>query len=256
MNVLLTNDDGIYANGLWELYKCFYGKHKVTVIAPDRERSAVSHGITIRDPLRANLIEVCDGYVGYAVNGTPADCVKLGILEILKSKPDIVISGINPGANVEINIHYSGTVAAAKEAALFGIPSIAVSIEEYNAMHYEDAACFVKSLTDLVFEKGMPFGTFLNVNIPDKPKNKISGIIISRQGTKRQTMRFDKRIDPRSTNYYWLGYDNYTFEGNIEVDGDALMSNYISITPLKCDMTDYAMLQTLTQWEINSIVGN
>ena len=129
MNILLTNDDGIYAKGLWALYAKFARRHCVTVVAPDRERSAVGHGITLYQPLRTNRVNINNGFTGYAVNGTPADCVKMGLMEILDSKPDMVISGINPGANVGVNINYSGTVAAAKEAALYNVPAIAVSIQ-------------------------------------------------------------------------------------------------------------------------------
>ena len=128
MDVLLTNDDGIYAQGLWALYNRFAEKHKVAVVAPDRERSAIGHAITLHQPLRATRISLNGDTGGYAVNGTPADCIKLGILEILAIRPDVVVAGINPGANVGANLNYSGTVAAAKEAALCGTIGIAVSI--------------------------------------------------------------------------------------------------------------------------------
>ena len=128
MKVLLTNDDGIYAGGLQALYQRFSRRHEVTVIAPDRDCSAVSHGITLHEPLRASTVSV-NGLTGYAVSGTPADCIKLGIVELLDARPDIVISGINPGANVGVNINYSGTVSAAREAALYGVPAIAVSVQ-------------------------------------------------------------------------------------------------------------------------------
>jgi 5'-nucleotidase len=140
MNVLLTNDDGIYAPGLEALYKHLAARHSVSVIAPDREQSAVGHGITLDKPLRTNRVFVNHAFQGYAVSGTPADCIKMGVLEILKSKPDIVISGINPGANVGVNINYSGTVAAAKEAALYGILAMAVSIHSREVQSYEEAA--------------------------------------------------------------------------------------------------------------------
>ena len=128
MNVLLTNDDGIRAEGLWALYKQLAKKHDVSVIAPDRERSAVGHAITLDRPLRAKRVAVHNGMMGYAVTGTPADCIKLGLYEILENRPDIVVAGINPGANLGVNVNYSGTVAAAKEAALFGIIGMSVSI--------------------------------------------------------------------------------------------------------------------------------
>ncbi|MBW2568562.1 MAG: 5'/3'-nucleotidase SurE [Deltaproteobacteria bacterium] len=253
MNIFLTNDDGIYATGLWALHQRFVKNHSVTVIAPDRERSAVGHGITLYKPLRLTKVTVNGGYTGYSVNGTPADCVKLGILEILDSKPDIVISGINPGANVGININYSGTVAAAKEAALYGIPAIAVSIHGKEIENYNDATCFIKMLAENVYENKLPFGTILNVNIPDMPKEKIAGVKISRQSVIPLDEYIEKRIDPRNRTYYWQACNSQTSFEKSEIDGAALGQNYISITPIKCDTTDYATLETLKKWDINKL---
>ncbi|MBN1932920.1 MAG: 5'/3'-nucleotidase SurE [Desulfobacterales bacterium] len=250
MNILLTNDDGIQAEGLWALFRRFAPKHFVTVVAPDRERSAVGHGITLHKPLRADRVNVSPGYFGYAVNGTPADCIKLGLLEILDSKPDIVISGINPGANVGVNINYSGTVSAAKEACLYGIPAIAVSIYGYEIDNYDDDAAFIEALTDEVGEKGLPFGTFLNVNIPNIPMEEIAGVWVSKQGITLFSEYFEKRVDPRNRTYYWQGCDSQTFEKNPDIDGAVVCRNFISITPIKCDMTDYKMLEDLRHWNI------
>ena len=250
MKVLLTNDDGIYAQGLWALYKRFAGDHDVTVIAPDRERSAVGHGITLNEPLRTTYVEVNGGYKGYAVTGTPADCIKLGVLEILDEKPDIVISGINPGANVGVNINYSGTVAAAKEAALYGMTAIAVSIQGTELNNYDDTAFFIEVLSKKVFENGLPFGTFLNVNIPDMPVKETAGLRFSRQGVKFCSDYFEKRIDPRNRTYYWQGCDSQFLDNSSDVDSAAIYDNFISITPIKCDMTDYKMLEDLKKWNI------
>jgi 5'-nucleotidase len=250
MNILLTNDDGIYAQGLWALYKRFAPQHSVTVVAPDRERSAVGHGITLHRPLRTTWIEVNNGFQGHAVSGTPADCIKLGLMEILDKRPDMVISGINLGANVGININYSGTVAAAKEAALYEVPAIAVSVQGQAAVNYDDAACFISQLAEHVFEKGLPFGTILNVNIPDIPMEKVAGIRISRQATELYTEYLDKRIDPRNRTYYWHGHVAQTPFKSPDADAVALDENYISITPIKCDMTDYSLLEDLKEWEI------
>ncbi len=250
MNILLTNDDGIYAEGLWALYEKFVRRHSVTVVAPDRERSAVGHGITLYQPLRTTLININSGHTGYAVNGTPADCVKIGLMEILDAKPDMVISGINPGANVGVNINYSGTVAAAKEAALYRIPAIAVSLQGCLAADYDYAAHFTAILAENVYKKGLPFGTILNVNIPDIPTDKIEGVRISRQGTALYSEYVDKRVDPRNRTYYWHGYDSKTSFDDPEIDGAVLDDNFISITPIKCDMTDYNMLDELKRWNI------
>jgi len=253
MKILLTNDDGIYAPGLWALYKRFSQDHSVTVVAPDHERSAVSHGITLYRPLRTRQIIVNGGWKGYGVDGKPADCIKLGLIEILKEKPDLVVSGINPGANVGVSINYSGTVAAAREAALFGLPAIAVSINGYEVEHYEDAARFTEKLALNVKEKGLPFGTILNVNLPDIPLRKTAGVRIARQGIDVLSQEYyEKRVDPRNRAYHWLGSDSRIFGEDLNIDGDALCRNYIIITPLRCDMTDYDALEELKGWELDS----
>jgi len=251
MNILLTNDDGIYAEGLWALHKRFSAKHSVTVIAPDRERSAVGHGITLHQPLRSTRINVNNGGLGYAVNGTPADCIKIGLMEILDTKPDMVISGINLGANVGVNINYSGTVAAAKEAALYKLPAIAVSITGFQSATFDEAALFTAHLAKDILKHGLPFGTILNVNIPDTSMSEIKGVRISRQGTMLYAEYIEKRIDPRNRIYYWHGHDTQTTINNPEFDVAALDEDFISITPIKCDMTDYRTLEDLKRWEID-----
>ena len=251
MNIFLTNDDGIYAEGLWALYEKLANRHSVTVIAPDRERSAVGHGITLHQPLRTSRINVNNGCRGYAVNGTPADCIKIGLMEILDFKPDMVISGINPGANIGVNINYSGTVAAAKEAALYKVPAISVSIAGHKILGYDYAAIFTAKLADNVYEKGLPVGTFLNVNIPDIPETQIAGVRISRQETALYNEYVDKRIDPRNRIYYWHGADTRTSFNTPDSDGAALNDNFISITPIQCDATDYNMLKKLREWDLD-----
>jgi 5'-nucleotidase len=250
MKVLLTNDDGIHAEGLWSLYDRFVPQHDVTIVAPDRERSAVGHAITLHQPLRATRIALNGRGEGYAVNGTPADCIKLGILEILVERPDVVIAGINVGANVGVNLNYSGTVAAAKEAALCGAIGIAVSIEGQKADYCDDAARFIAELAETVTQKGLPFGTFLNVNIPNLSLQEIAGIQISRQGVQMLSESLEKRVDPRDRIYYWQGRDRQSFGNDLEIDGTALIRNYISITPVTCDMTDYRMLAHMKNWKL------
>jgi 5'-nucleotidase len=250
MNILLTNDDGIYAEGLWALYHRLSGKHKVFVIAPDRERTAVGHGITLHTPLRTTRISKNEKVEGIAVNGTPADCVKLGVLELLELRPDLVVSGINPGANVGININYSGTVSAAREAALFGLPAIAVSMEGNNPNHLSGIARFIEQLAEHVLERGLPFGTFLNVNIPEILMEDVAGVRISRQSVSLLSEYFEKRNDPRNRTYYWQGCDTGHVYENPDTDGAALGNKYISITPIKCDMTDYSVMENLKTWEI------
>jgi len=203
--------------------------------------------------LRAIRVSLNGGYRGYAVNGTPADCIKLAIAEILSERPNVVVAGINPGANVGANLNYSGTVAAAKEAALCGVIGIAVSIEGQVADNYDDAARFVLQLCDIVQIKGLPFGTFLNVNIPNRPLSEIAGVRISRQGTGLLSEYVEKRMDPRNRTYYWQGRDMQSFGDDPEIDGAALAQNFISITPVKCDMTDYHVLEDLRSWGLKKM---
>ena len=254
MRVLLTNDDGIYAQGLWAIYNRLAGTHHVDVIAPDRERSAIGHAITLHQPLRATRISLNGGFSGYAVNGTPADCIKLGFSEILSEKPDVVIAGANAGANVGANLNYSGTVAAAKEAALGGMIGIAVSIEGPEVDYYDDAASFIAELCETVYERGLPFGTFLNVNLPNRPLKEIAGVRISRQAVEVLSEYVEKRKDPRNRTYFWQGQDMQSFGADPQLDGAVLKQRFISITPVKCDMTDYQMLEDMEGWELGRIV--
>lgn len=250
MNILLTNDDGIHAQGLWAMERVLSREHKVSVVAPDKERSAVGHSITLVNPLRVNTIQTNSGR-GYAVNGTPADCVKLAVLVILETPPDMVISGINPGPNVGINLNYSGTVSAAKEAALMGIPAVAISQNPTPNHEYGVAAHFVVTLIPKVMEKGLPSGTFLNVNIPACPPEEIQGVRITRQGICPLKETFHKRIDPRNQTYYWQGIETQVFNQEPDTDGAALCQNYISITPVRCDMTDYRAMEHIKDWDIS-----
>ena len=250
MHVLLTNDDGIHAPGLWALQRAFSDRHRVTVVAPDRERSAVGHGITLHHPIRFEKLRVNGGLTGFAVDGTPADCVKLGLAELLDSPPQLVVSGINPGANLGINVNYSGTVAAAKEASLAGIPALAVSIMAPGHLNVGAAAKFAETLSRKVVERGLPAGTFLNVNFPDLPMDAIKGVRWSRQGLGGFPQRFERRTDPRDRPYYWQGCDSQVTDDGSDIDGAAVGARYISITPIKCDMTDYEALHELAQWKI------
>lgn len=247
MRILLTNDDGIHADGLRVLYDKLSMTYAVTIIAPDRERSAVGHGITLHEPLRVARVDIGPSQ-GYAVSGTPVDCIKMGILELLDFRPDLVVSGINPGENTGVNLNYSGTVAAAREAALYGIPSIAVSIQGSEPENYGDAADFTGEMVQKVLERGLPTGTTLNVNIPDVPRDKVAGIRFSRQGTTPPCEYMEKKIDPRRREYYWHRCEFLPDPEKNDIDETALSKKFISITPIKCDMTDYSMLETLHCW--------
>ncbi len=250
MKLLLTNDDGIYAPGLEALYRHLAPENDVVVIAPDREQSAVGHAITLNEPLRVQKLTIPNAFEGYAVSGTPADCIKMGVLEILKTKPDVVISGINPGANVGVNINYSGTVAAAKEAALYGITAMAVSIHSRQVDSYDAAAAFIANLASDIHARGLPLGTFLNINIPNRPLAEIAGVQFSRLDMDFFPEYIDKRIDPRQRTYYWQGCDSLPQGKSIDIDGSALCKDFISITPIKCDQTDYHVLQAMQDWKL------
>ncbi len=252
MRILLTNDDGIYHEALWALQDVLARQHEVCIVAPDKERSAVGHSITLASPLRFQKVRTNGGW-GYAVNGTPADCVKLAVLEILKARPDLVVSGINPGANVGVNLNYSGTVSAAKEAALMGIPAIAVSQKAAPDYGYKPAADFVEGLIAEVMGQGLPSGTFLNVNIPPCALTDVAGIRITRQGTSPLREILHKRTDPRKQIYYWRGIETHAIEQGTDTDVGALSRNYISVTPVQCDMTDYQTMEHLKKWHIRLV---
>ena len=250
LRVLLTNDDGIQAPGLWALFDVLREKHDVTVVAPDRERSAVGHGITLNQPLRAGKASINGGNEGWEVSGTPVDCVKLALNELLDKRPDVVVSGINPGPNIGINLNYSGTVAAAKEAALYGFPALAVSVERAEKIHFATAARIAVSILDKLPALGLPRHTFLNINVPNKPIEQIAGTRLSRQANDLYGDIFEKRRDPRNQTYYWQGCESIPAYSYADADGAVLAANYVSITPVRCDMTDFDALKQLKTLEI------
>lgn len=250
MNILLTNDDGIYSEGILELYRALVKIGKVSVIAPDSEQSAVGHGITMSEPLRVKDVYKRGRYFGQAVSGTPADCVKIAIRSLLKFRPDLVISGINPGPNTGYNVLYSGTVSGATEGSILGIPSIAVSLAAFSNLDYKFAALFAARLARRLHRTGLPDGTFLNVNIPARAKSKIKGIKITRQGMTPLIERFDRRVDPRKRVYYWLTGEIAESKDGEDTDIEAVRKGFIAITPLHCDMTDFSYIDSLKRWKI------
>ncbi|MEW6008163.1 MAG: 5'/3'-nucleotidase SurE [Candidatus Omnitrophota bacterium] len=249
MNILLTNDDGINSEGILALYESVKKLGKVTIVAPDTERSAVGHAITLSDPLRVKAIKKNGKFFGYATTGTPADCVKLAIRAILKDKPDVVVSGINLGPNTGFSILYSGTVSGATEGAILGIPSFAISLATFENPDYTFAAEFAKKVTQLLSKKGIPKGTLLNVNIPAVNKKNIKGVKIVRQTKVAIKERFDKRVDPRKHIYYWLTGEVIESDGKKDADIEAIRHNYVSITPIHCDMTNYDFMDELKRWD-------
>jgi 5'-nucleotidase len=249
MDILLTNDDGIYSEGIYVLYKVLRRIGKVSVVAPEAEQSAVGHAITMSNPLRVKEAYRRRKYFGYAISGTPADCVKIAIRSIFRKRPDLVVSGINLGPNTGFSTLYSGTVSGATEGAIFGIPSIAVSLGTFTSSDFDFAASFAASLTKMVYKKGLPKGTFLNVNIPACHPSMIKGVKITRQGQTPILESYDKREDPRKRTYYWLTGEVMNLKGDEDSDIVALKKSYISITPLHCELTDYKFINELRGWK-------
>jgi len=250
VNILITNDDGIHAAGLNHLKRALQGIADVLVVAPDAERSAVGHAITVSDPLRVYPVEKDNSFFGYAVNGTPADCVKLGIRCLMEKKPDLVVSGINLGPNTGTNIIYSGTVSAAAEAVIMGIPGLALSVASFRVHEYEFACSLAVTLAQKILKYGLRPGTLLNVNVPALKSSDIRGVAITRQGQARFEESFDKRVDPLNRVYYWLTGKRLYLDKEEDLDDVAVQQHKASITPIRYDLTDLATLAELKKWDI------
>jgi 5'-nucleotidase len=252
VKIIVTNDDGIYSPGILELKKAMETLGSVTVVAPDVQKSGVGHSITFSHPLRAREVYASDGFIGYGIDGSPADCVKLAVREILKERSQLLVSGINIGANVGINVLYSGTVAAAIEGALLGIPSVAISLEISEATpDVKGAAETAKDIITIIMKKELPRGTLLNVNIPNIPKEKIKGVKITNQFSGDFDEHYEKRTDPRGIAYYWLSGTGWPKVDVIGTDMHALKDGYISITPLRYNLTDQSFLAEVDSWDWN-----
>jgi 5'-nucleotidase len=250
MNILITNDDGIHAPGIYYLKKKLEKIAHVMVVAPDVERSAVGHAITLSDPLRVYDVEKEGVFFGYAVNGTPADCVKLGLKCLFGKKADLVVSGVNPGPNTAINIIYSGTVSAAAEAVIMGVPGLAVSIASFQNHEYDYACTLAADLCKKIHKNGLPEGTLLNVNVPAVKPEQIKGLVITRQGKGRFEEFFDKRIDPTNRTYYWLAGKRMVLDFEDDLDDAVISQNKVSITPIRYDLTDMDTIEKLKTWGI------
>lgn len=249
MRILLTNDDGIYAAGIGAIKKRLEGLGSVVLVAPDIEQSGVSHSITWAHPLRVREVHINGEFFGYAVSGSPADCVKMAVMEIMKGTPELIVSGINLGANAGIHVLYSGTVAASIEGAILGIPSVAVSIDISGYPDLDYAAEVSRDIINQVLKHGLPRGTLLNVNIPSVRKKEVKGIKITRQYTHGFEESVDRRKDPGGRTYYWLvgGIETTIEESGTDIQ--AIREGYISITPLRYDLTDHGLLEGLRQWD-------
>jgi 5'-nucleotidase len=250
MRILITNDDGIHAPGLTALYRALASLGEVTAVAPERPRSACGHAITLHKPLRVRPVEMPDGGVGYASNGTPADCVALGASEHLGGAPDLVVSGINLGPNLGVDMTYSGTVAAAMEAAICGLPSFAISVVSYERAEFGPAAEFAAYLAQAIIAHGLGARSFLNVNVPATPREEIAGVSITRQGRLRYSNRIERRTDPRGGAYYWLTGERVGRSEQEGGDVDAIARNRISVTPVRLDLTNDDLLGELSSWSL------
>ena len=250
---MISNDDGIDAPGILALVLEMKKIATVTVVAPDRQQSAVGHAITMNYPLRAIPFRKNGEFFGFAVDGTPADAVKLGVRFLMKRKPDLVMSGINHGSNTAINILYSGTVSAATEGTVLGIPSIAVSLTTHDQADFSYAARFAARLAGRVMAEGLPQGTLLNVNVPAVPEDKISGVRVTRQGNSSWEDTFDVRRDPAGREYFWLTGSMAIRDTDPETDQIAVRENFISVTPIHYELTDLALLQRMKQWSLGDL---
>ena len=250
--ILVTNDDGINAPGLRTLISIMNTLGDVVVVAPDSPQSGMGHAITVDSTLYVQKLKSDGPQIEYSCSGTPADCVKLAIRELLDRKPDLCVSGINHGSNSSINVIYSGTMSAAIEAGIEGIPAIGFSLLNYKWL-VNFVAChqFVKTITKSALNQGLPNGVVLNVNIPDLAKTAIKGIKICRQAKGNWVEAFDKRKNPSGRDYYWLSGEFVNLDGGDDTDEWALENGYVSIVPIQFDLTAHHFIKKLNNWNLN-----
>lgn len=249
--ILVTNDDGITAPGIRMLINVMNTIGDVVVVAPDSPQSGKGHAITIDSTLHLENVEIDGNQPEYSCSGTPADCVKLAVREILDRKPDICVSGINHGSNSSINVIYSGTMSAALEAGIEGIPAIGFSLLDYNwNANFEHCKSFIKTITNQVLEHGLPDGVVLNVNLPNLDKKEIKGIKVCRQARANWVEEFDKRTNPMGRDYYWLAGKFVNMDNGEDTDEWALENGYVSVVPVQFDLTAHHAIQKLNTWDL------
>ncbi|MCX5757326.1 MAG: 5'/3'-nucleotidase SurE [Candidatus Hydrogenedentes bacterium] len=246
--ILVTNDDGVRALSLEALASALEAVGEVHVYAPDRQQSAVGHGVSLHRPLRVTPMEGRDQW--FMVDGTPTDCVMLAVRNLLGRRPDLVVSGINPGANLGDDVTYSGTVAGAYEGMLLGVASFAISNVSYVPKYFEAAGRFAAKLARHILEHGVPPDTMLNVNVPDAPYEKLSGVAFTRMGRRDYQDEIVRRLDPRGGMYYWIGGAEPSHVAELGTDFEAIEHNRISVTPLHRDLTNHAALPRLAEQPI------
>lgn len=249
MRILLSNDDGILAPGLAALREALLELGHVDVVAPSSVQSAAGHGITVSGPLAVQRVHVQESFVGHGVDGRPADCVKLAVTRLLEVPPDLVVSGINDGANVSINVLYSGTVAAAAEGALLGFPAIAVSMERGEERDFRRAARIALPIIRRLLEDGLGPGQLININLPDLAPGLPKGIRVVPQAARAMEDNFVQFAGPDGREYFWLAEGRFKHADPCESDLDALNEGYVAVTPLQFDLTEYRLLKKLQQCE-------
>jgi 5'-nucleotidase len=255
MRILVSNDDGIHSPGLHALAASLKGLGEIWVVAPDREQSAVGHAITLSEPIRLFPGSVQEADHTFAIGGTPADCVKLALTELMPERPNLVISGINRGENTGISVMYSGTVSAATEGTINGIPSIAVSLDSFTSKDFSFAAEVARHIAEMVLQHGLPHDTLLNVNVPALARPQIKGYRVARQGRARFQETFLKRVDPRGKTYYWMDGAKIPLL-ETDTDGAALLEGYVTITPICLDLTNHGFLADLAKWPLAVAQGS
>lgn len=252
MHILVTNDDGIQAPGLLALAQAMRQICKVTVFAPDRNWSASGHVKTLERPLRVQTVTLADGSEAFASDGAPSDCVALPVLG-LTDPIDVVVSGINPHANISHDVTYSGTVTAAMEAVISGVKGVAVSLDSpegfRGTLDYSTAASVARRVVEKVLQDGLPKGVLLNVNVPYLPETELKGYLTTRQGLRVYRDALDERLDPRGRKYYWIGGEAPTGVAEDGTDFGALEAGYVSITPLQLDLTAYQAMDVIKKWK-------
>lgn len=249
--IIVTNDDGITAPGIKALIEVARNHGEIVIIAPDKPQSGVGHAITLSSTLRINKMKVFDDLEGHSCSGTPVDCIKLAVNEIVHRKPDLIVSGINHGSNCSINVIYSGTMSAAIEGVLEGIPSVGFSLLDYSIeADFAAAKKVADKIIKSVLKRKLPKNTCLNVNIPKLSESEIMGIKICRQANANWEEKFDKRIDPSGREYFWLTGEFKNYDSGTDTDVWALSNNYVSVVPTQVDLTAYHAIETLKKWKM------
>lgn len=250
MRILATNDDGIMAPGLAAMRKALALMGEVTVVAPTTSQSAVSHSISLNQPVLCHRIDLGDHTEGYGVEGSPADCVKLAILELMPERPYLVVSGVNLGANLGVNVLYSGTVAAAVEGAFYGVPAVAVSTGSGEAVDFEGAARIALSVIEQFIQCGAWHGALLNVNVPDLAAGPPAGVRVVRQSMKGWDETWEGRLDPRGRTYYWITGKPEAEDDGADTDVSAFAQGYVTVTPLRFDLTAHDRIEAMRGWDL------